>query len=57
MAQLIEHPTLDFGLGLDLRVMESSPGSGSALSVEPAYDSLSLPLPLSNAHALFSLNK
>ena len=41
MAQLVEHLTLDFGSGHDPRVMGSSPMSGSMLSVEPAWDSLS----------------
>ena len=34
--QLIEHLTLDFGSDHDLRVVGSSPSSGSALSMEPA---------------------
>ena len=41
MAQSIERPTPDFGLGHDpTRVVGLSPVSGSELSVEPAYDSL-----------------
>ena len=36
MAQLIEHPTLDFGSGHDLRVVRLSPVLGSALGIEPA---------------------
>ena len=51
-AQSVERLTLDFSSGRDPRVVGSSPTSGSALSVEPAWDSLSLPLPLSPAHAL-----
>ena len=35
VAQLVKHPTLDFGSGCDLRVMGSSSGSGSMLGVEP----------------------
>ena len=50
MAQSLEHPTLDFDSGHFPRVMGSSPGLGSALSVESAYDSL--PLPLSPACSL-----
>ena len=46
MAQSDEHPILDFGLGRDLSVVRSSPKLGSALSVESAWHSLSLPLPL-----------
>ena len=30
MAQLVEHPTPDFGSGHDLRVVRSSPMTGSA---------------------------
>ena len=36
MAQVIKHPTLDFGSGHDLRVMRSSPTLGSVFSVESA---------------------
>ena len=36
MAQSVEGLTLDFGSGHDPRVVESSPASGSTLSVEPA---------------------
>ena len=39
--------TLDFGSGLDLGIMGLSPMSGSMLSGESAWDSLSLFLPLS----------
>ena len=55
MAQLAEHPTLDFGSGHDLRVVRSSPMSDSALSGESAGDSLSLllpPPPLTCLHSL-----
>ena len=44
MAQLVEHPVLDFSSGHDLRVK----GSGSTFSVESAGDSspsFSFPLP------------
>lgn len=40
MAQSIKHPTLDFRWGPDLRGVTSSPMLGSALIVEPAWDSL-----------------
>ena len=33
VAQLVEHPTLDFGLGHDLTAVGSSPTSGSVLTV------------------------
>ena len=46
MAQSFEHPTLDFGSGHDLRVVRSSPVSGSVYSAESAQDSLPL-LPFS----------
>ena len=36
LVQSIERPTLDFGSGRDLRVMRSSPESGSTLSGESA---------------------
>ena len=42
VAQSVEPLTLDFGSGHDPRVVASSPVSGSTLSIEPAYDSLSL---------------
>ena len=38
----LEHLDLDFGSGHDLGVVRSSPTSDSALSVEPAWNSLSL---------------
>ena len=37
MAQLVEHPTLDFGSGHDLTVHGFKP---CAVSAEPAWDSL-----------------
>ena len=48
MAQLVEHLTLRFCSGHDLKVVRSSTTSGSMLSAEPARDSLSpfWPLPL-----------
>ena len=36
VAQSVKHPTFDFCSGHDLRVMGSSPTSGSALGVDPA---------------------
>ena len=33
MAQSVEHPTLDFGLGHDLRAVRSSPVLGSVLDI------------------------
>jgi len=36
VAQLVKCPTLDFGSGHDLRVVRSSPMSGSTLGMEPA---------------------
>ena len=44
MAQSVECPTLNFGLGQDLRVVRTSPMLGSALDMELAYNSLPLPL-------------
>ena len=35
MAQSIKHPTLDLSLGLDLRIVSSSPTLGSSLGMEP----------------------
>ena len=43
MALSVEHLTLDFDSSHDLRVMGCSPMSGSVLSGESAWDSLSLP--------------
>ena len=58
-AQSVEHPTLDFSSGHDPRVVGSSPTSGSVLSMEPAWDSpsLSLPLPFSLLTHTLSLSK
>ena len=36
MAQSVEHPTLNFGSGYDLRVVRSSLALGSSLSRESA---------------------
>jgi len=36
VAQLVECPTLGFGWGHDLRIVGSSPTSGSALNTESA---------------------
>ena len=47
VAQSFKCLTLDFGSGHDPRVVGSSPALGSALSMEPASDSLCLPLPIS----------
>lgn len=44
MVGTVERPTLGFGAGHDLRFMRLSPTSGSALSREPAGDSLLFPL-------------
>lgn len=41
MAQLFEHPALGFCSGCNLGVMRSSPITGSALSGESAWSSLS----------------
>ena len=41
MAQSIKCPTLDLGSGHDLRAVRLSLVSGSALGMEPAWDSLS----------------
>ena len=47
VARLVEHPTLDFGSGRDLTVHGLEPLSGlCAISAEPAWDSLSVPLSL-----------
>ena len=56
MAQSIEHP-LDFGSGHDVMVVGSSTTSGSALGVEPAWDSLSpsSPTPFAHFSLFFSL--
>ena len=48
MAQSVERPTLDFGLGHDLKVCEFEPHIWlCADSMEPAWDSFSLSLSLS----------
>ena len=47
---MVERPTLDFGPGHDPRLEGLSPTLGSALSMEPAWDSFSLLLPLPSAH-------
>ena len=41
VAQSVKHSTLDINSGHDLAVVRYSPTSGSALSVEPVWDSLS----------------
>ena len=48
MAESVKYPTLDFGSGLDLRVLGSSPAWGSRLRRESAWDSLSLSPSLQN---------
>ena len=48
VAQLVKCPTLDFSSGHDLWIMGLTPMSGSTLSEESAWDSLSLsPIPCS----------
>ena len=56
MAQLVEHPTLDFGSGHDLVVRGLSPTSSSALTVQSVLGILSLPASLSLSLSL-SLSK
>ena len=51
MAQSVNHPTLDFSSVCDLRVLRSSPESGSMLSTESVSPSLFSPAP-PPAHAL-----
>ena len=46
VTHLVEHPTLGFGSGHDLRVVRLRPVSGSTFSKDSAWDSLPLPLPL-----------
>jgi len=53
VAQLDEHPTLDFGAGHDLSFVRSSPGSGSLLRIESARLPPSAPHP----HHLSQINK
>ena len=58
MAHLVERPTLDLGSGHGLTVVGSSPVLGSALSVEPLWDTLSLSLSLSLCSSpILSLSK
>ena len=54
----VEHQTVDFCSGPDLRVMGWSPMLGSTRSVEPAWNSLS-PFPFSppRLHALSTIKK
>ena len=52
MAQSVKRPTLDFGSGRDLRVVGSSPMSGSMLSKESAGNSFPVPCPAALVHAL-----
>ena len=47
MAQLVEHVTLDLGLGHDLMVSEIEPRVSSMLTVQRLLGILFLPLPLS----------
>ena len=58
VAQWVQCLTLDFRSGPDPRVVSSSLVLGSALSVEPAWDSLSrsLSLPLPCSHSLSKKN-
>ena len=44
LVQSVKHLTLDFSSGHDPRVLGSSSMSGSVLSIEPAWDSLSVSL-------------
>ena len=55
-AQAVEHPALGFGLEHEPRVTGSSPRSGSTLSVEPAWDSLSCSRPSSLLSLSLSLS-
>ena len=61
VAQWVECPTLDFGSGHYPWVLGSSPTSGSVLSVEPAWHSLSfspsVPLPCSCACTLSQIKQ
>ena len=58
MAQSVKHPTLDLGSGHDLTVPEFEPCIGPlADSVEPAWDSLSLHLPLLMFSPSLKINK
>ena len=52
MAQPVKHPTLDFGSGHNLMAPEIKPRVElHAVSAEPAWDSLTLPLCPSPTHA------
>ena len=56
--QSVKRPTLDFSSGYDLTVGGFEPLTGlCADSVEPAWDSLSLPLPLPCLLLLSKINK
>ena len=60
VAQLVGHPPLDFGSGHDPRVVGSSPMLGSALGMEPVWDSISLflcPSSQSRSHSLSLCSK
>ena len=47
MAELVKHPTLDFGSGHDLTVRGIKPHVGLHVdSMDPTWDSLSAPPPL-----------
>jgi len=52
VAQSVKHLTLDLGSGHDLRVLVSSPTSGSVLSGESACDLSPSPSALPPGHAL-----
>ena len=54
---LVEHPTVGFGLGHNLRIVGSSPGLGSKLSRQSASDSFPLPLPTLAFMLSFFLSK
>ena len=51
MAPLVKRSTLGFRSGHDLIIHRSSPKSGSAGGIQPAWDSLSLSVP-SPAHTV-----
>ena len=58
MGGSVKRPTLNFSSDLDLAVLEFQPHVGlRAVSVEPAWDSLSPCLPLPNSHALSQKDK
>ena len=52
MVQSVKHPTFDFGTGHDLMVVTLGPESGSCLSMEPVWDSLSLCLSPTHVRSL-----